>query len=253
MIRLLLSAVATVLLIGAAVAEPQEDCYQAVLASSELRVTYPWPLPPDRNHARAVEVCSEVLRSAPNDDKAYFIRGQAYALGGGNLDQAIADYTRVIEINSGNANPWSPRVIAYLNRGIAYQNKGDQSRGLADINKAIELNPDYAPAYFIRGVAYEVAGDFGGDGDPAQNYPRAFADYAKAIEYDPNYVEVYMQRSKLHGKTGATTDRAVRASSDLDKALNIATAGAINPRYIIKNWFPDYLLKDNSLPAGEAK
>jgi tetratricopeptide (TPR) repeat protein len=246
MIRLLVSAVAALPLIGAAAAGPREDCYQAFLASSVvLAWAYPPALSPYPNRSRAIEACSEVLRSAPSDDKVYFIRGQAYAWGF-NYDQAIADYTRVVEINSGNANPWSPRVITYLNRGIAYQYKGDQSRGLADINKAIELNPDYAPAYYIRGVTYEVA-----DGDRTQNYSRAFADYTKAIESDPNYASAYIGRSRLHGKTGA----ADRALSDLDKASDIVIAGAINPRYvdIIKNWFSDYFPRDDSPLAGEAK
>ena len=247
MIRLLVSAVAALPLIGAAAAGPREDCYQAFLESSAvLAWAYPGAIRPYPNRGRAIEACSEVLRSAPSDDKAYFIRGQAYAWGF-NYDQAIADYTRVVEINSGNANPWSPRVIIYLNRGIAYQYNGDQSRGLADINKAIELNPDYAPAYYIRGVTYEVADD----GDRTQNYSRAFADYTKAIESDPNYALAYIARSGLHRKTGAGD----RSLSDLNKAGDIITAGAINPRYvdILTNWFSDYLPKDDSPLAGEDK
>jgi len=33
---------------------------------------------------------------------------------------------------------------AYLDRGIAWANKGEYARAIADLTKAIELNPRYA-------------------------------------------------------------------------------------------------------------
>jgi len=288
MIRLLLSAVAAVLLIGAAAAGPQEDCYQA----SNLWRVHIWGIggnflsPSAPPAARAIEACSEVLRSAPNDDKAYFSRGIAYAWVR-NFDQAIADYTRVVEINSTARDETlvptatTRAAIAYLNRGDEYLviDLFDESRAIADINKAIELKPDYAVAYYIRGRAYENAGHFW---DRAQNYPRALADYTKAIEHDPNWAVPYIFRGMLHGITGAGD----RAWSDFDKAIeidpmsaeayyqralvhifiennhdlarrDIAKAVAIDPKYvdIIKHGIfgGDYFPKDDSPPAGEAK
>ena len=42
-------------------------------------------------------------------------------------------------------------VVAYHNRGDAYGLKGDIDRAISDYTKAIELNPNYAPAYNSRG------------------------------------------------------------------------------------------------------
>jgi tetratricopeptide (TPR) repeat protein len=63
-------------------------------------------------------------------------------------------------------------AIAYYNRGLAYQFKGDLDRGIADYNKAIELRPSYARAYESRGSAYASKGV----------YTNAVADVTRAAE-----------------------------------------------------------------------
>ena len=69
----------------------------------------------------------------------------------GQYDQAIADYTKSIEID-----PKHPNIhYAYNNRGLAYMHKGQDDQAIADYNFAIELNPKYAEAYLNRGLAYE--------------------------------------------------------------------------------------------------
>src|SRR5262245_43440118 len=63
---------------------------------------------------------------------------------------------------------------AYINRGIAYGAKGDNDRAIADLSKAIEINPKYAAAYYNRGAAYRAKGD----------NDRAIADYSSAERRD---------------------------------------------------------------------
>jgi tetratricopeptide (TPR) repeat protein len=66
----------------------------------------------------------------------YLYRGNAYEKKG-NLDRAIADYSKVIEIDP----KYAP---AYAKRGAAYEKKRDHDRAIADFNKAIEINSKYA-------------------------------------------------------------------------------------------------------------
>jgi tetratricopeptide (TPR) repeat protein len=71
--------------------------------------------------------------------KSYFDRGLAYYKTG-QYDEAISEYTKVIEIN--------PKVAeAYGNRGLAYGRKGQYDLAIADFNKAIEINPMDGRAY----------------------------------------------------------------------------------------------------------
>jgi tetratricopeptide (TPR) repeat protein len=44
--------------------------------------------------------------------------------------------------------------LAYLNRGNAYTGKGQYDQALADYNKAVEINPKFAPSYSNRGRLY---------------------------------------------------------------------------------------------------
>ncbi|HEY85645.1 MAG TPA: tetratricopeptide repeat protein [Chloroflexi bacterium] len=53
---------------------------------------------------------------------------------------------------------------------------GDLEQAIADYNKAIDLNPDYAAAYSNRGVAYYYSGDL----------EQAIADFERYLELAPN-------------------------------------------------------------------
>jgi tetratricopeptide (TPR) repeat protein len=86
-------------------------------------------------HALQVVAQQESERDAA---VAYYRRGNAYGKKG-DLDRAIADYDKAIELD--------PKyVMAYNNRGIAYGKKGDFDSAIADLNKAIELDPKYVKA-----------------------------------------------------------------------------------------------------------
>jgi tetratricopeptide (TPR) repeat protein len=94
-------------------ASDEQDCFQG--QEPELRI----------------KGCSEIIQRAPNDATAYHNRAVAYGLAG-DIDSAIADYTKVIEIAPSNAS-------AYDNRGRAYASKGDYTHAVADETKAHEL------------------------------------------------------------------------------------------------------------------
>ena len=64
---------------------------------------------------------------------------------------------------------------------MAYGVKGDDDRAIVDFTKAIELKPNYADAYYSRGVAYKNK----------NNPDRATADFHKAIALKPDYASTY--------------------------------------------------------------
>ena len=117
-------------------------------------------------------------------------------------DAAIRACNQAIRQNARDA-------VAYYNRGIEYQHKGDLDRAMADYTKAIEIDPKYAAAYYNRGVAYRAKGDF----------DRAIADYSKAIEIDPKYAKAYYNRCWL--RASANRDLPL-ALSDCDSAVRLA-------------------------------
>ena len=59
-------------------------------------------------------------------------------------------------------------AIAYYNRALAYENKDDYARAVADYDEALRLNPNDADALLYRGLDKQRLGDkAGGEADVA--------------------------------------------------------------------------------------
>jgi TPR repeat protein len=118
---------------------------------------------------------------------------------------SIYSCTRIIdtgkEIGGGLAE-------AYYQRGIRYvQVAHDAARGLADLDRAIELSPSYAEAYAARGLLAFGKGD----------NERAIADYDNAIRFKPDDAISYYNRGLANGRLGHRD----RALADFDKAIQL--------------------------------
>ena len=70
-------------------------------------------------------------------------------------------------------------AIAYYNRGLAYENKENYERAIADYSETIRLNPNDAEAFFYRSLDKERMGDNVG----------ARADMTAARRINPNVGE----------------------------------------------------------------
>jgi len=98
-------------------------------------------------------------------------------------------------------------AIAYYSRGLAYYDKGDDDRAIAEFNEAIRLDPKFAYAYSSRGLAYDHKGDLG-HADP---------DYNEAIRLDPKYAQAYFNRGNAYYQKGED-DRAI---ADYSEAIRL--------------------------------
>jgi tetratricopeptide (TPR) repeat protein len=80
-----------------------------------------------------IKACSAVIQHGPRDAVAYYNRGLAYVTSG-DVENAVADYSKAIAINPNYAP-------AYDSRGRAYASKGDYTNAIADVSKAADLVP----------------------------------------------------------------------------------------------------------------
>jgi tetratricopeptide (TPR) repeat protein len=97
--------------------------------------------------------------------------------------------------------------VAYALRGLAYLDRGDIPHAIGDLNRAVDLAPNFAPAYQNRGNAWFARGSYG----------QALADYDKTIELDPNSPSPYVNRAAVRRDLGFTEG----AFADYAKAIGL--------------------------------
>ena len=148
--------------------------------------------------------------------KAHINRGVAYD-SDQDLDAAIADYTKAIEIMDGlrrtlvKQGQWHPQfqndlAKAHINRAVVYRNTQDLNAALADDTRAIEImdglrrtlvkqgqwhpqfQNDLATSYGNRGNTYDIA----------KKLDAAIADYTKAIEIRDDLRATLVQQGQWH-------------------------------------------------------
>ncbi|MDD5583840.1 MAG: tetratricopeptide repeat protein [Candidatus Omnitrophica bacterium] len=147
---------------------------------------------------QVIKQLTEVAQTTSSDARVYVKRGNAYRINQ-QLDLAIADYTKAIEIDSRYALAYLARAAIYIDReaesDIRSRNENDdpfKNRAIADLTKAIEIDPDYKEAYYYRGIVYYLVGD----------YAKAIEDVlkAQALGYRvyPEFIKVLKEKS---GKT----------------------------------------------------
>jgi len=125
----------------------------------------------DRQYERALQRCTEALADG-EDAEVYSNRGSAYLMID-EIDRAILDFDRAIQLEPDNA-------IRYYNRGIAFSRKHQAHKAIDDYPRVIRLRPDLAPAYSNRAHEFELAGE----------RDKAIADYRKALLLAPELRDV---------------------------------------------------------------
>ena len=103
-----------------------------------------------QNYAKSINLFSEAIASDPEFKLAIKSRGAAH-LRLGNVQDALADFNRVLDLDPDNAR-------AFHLRGLAHEKAGDYKQAIADLDKAIEIDPEYGVAYHSRANLYSKVG-----------------------------------------------------------------------------------------------
>jgi len=132
----------------------------------------------EREYGNAIADLDIALELSPMLSKAYYNRGQAH-LFLGNYRSAVADFDKAILYTPESipsmayqkpnddslpssriaeeirlTQSYTDLPMTYANRGYAHLHRGDHTKALADLDKAIGLQPELALAYYYRGVAH---------------------------------------------------------------------------------------------------
>jgi tetratricopeptide (TPR) repeat protein len=127
-------------------------------------------------------------------------RAQLYA-GLGRLEEALADYTAVIEED--------PHYAEYhFDRAALLRRLGRDDEAMTEYETAMRLSPPFPELYYNRGDLRSALGDRDG----------ALADFGYVLEIDPGYLDAYINRVAILLESG---DRAA-GRRDLTAGLAVA-------------------------------
>ena len=149
----------------------------------------------------AIADYTKVTELNPQYIPAYLGRAATYHLN--NMkDLAITDYNQVIAIDPHDGT-------AYVGRGFAYHEQGKIDLAVADYTKAISINTETPVVYYNRGRAYFQQ----------QKLDQALSDYNQSLSLEPEFLEgtVYSHRAAVYMLQGKL-DLAV---ADFNKVISI--------------------------------
>lgn len=91
-----------------------------------------------------LKMIGKVIKEIPDYEDAYLERGRIYR-NKQDYEKALDDFTMTIDLTHNK--------LGYLERGITFLEAGNNVDAMIDFNKAIEKDPEYAPAYLNLGIA----------------------------------------------------------------------------------------------------
>jgi tetratricopeptide (TPR) repeat protein len=138
------------------------------------------------------------ISSAPSRAERQFQTGMLL-MGPGTYPDAIARFDQAINITPDAAN-------YYLERGLAHQALLQTDAAVADLQKALDLDPNLAPAYNALGAIYRERGD----------NKRALDNLSKSIQLGAT-VDGYYQRGQIYEALGEHQ----KAIGDYDQSIAV--------------------------------
>jgi TonB family protein len=136
-----------------------------------------------------------VPTNPPPPDRAFYQKRAAASAAKGDLDSAIADYGKAIEMPDAESSD-------YLNRGVAFYGKKSYNEALADLSKSIELKPT-SIAYLNRGFVQEKLGAT----------EKAMADFQKSVDLDANNESAKLNLKRLQDDQAKALAKAKEAEA----------------------------------------
>lgn len=138
----------------------------------------------------------------PKISEYYTYRGNAY-IANGNFWMGYIDYEKALKLNPND-------LIALNNRGIANCQRQDYKAAIKDLDRVLEIHPNALMALYYRSIAkFHRDEPFG-----------SIADCDLIIKNSPNFSEAYLQRGVVYFSLKMRNE----AHQDWEKAIELGNA-----------------------------
>lgn len=183
----------------------ERDFTQAITLEPDNAATYYWR-GMVRYYLRRYDAALADFNEAIERDKnqcLYYIWRGAFFYGRSDDAAARRDFDRAVELCPMDYLPYEKRASTlYANQLELLDN------ALADLHRAIELQPDYGQSYFWRALVYLDLG----------RNEEAFSDIERSVHYEPQRARGFFWRGVMRHLRGETA----AADDDWDQALVLA-------------------------------
>jgi tetratricopeptide (TPR) repeat protein len=154
-----------------------------------------------RRYTEALKDFNKAVELDPSHSMTYYMRGSVY-LALEKYQEALWDLNKSIELYPGNEHYLADRAHTYLMLER-------YSQANADCKEALKLNPTHAKAMSVRGMIRLAQ----------KNYGEAFEDLQQAIQLAPKESDLYLNLAQYY-KTRGQTEKAIEsysAAANLDR------------------------------------
>ena len=221
-------------------AEDAEAYYQRALRSYE-----------NGEYEKVVADLDKAIAIRPDHERTHYLRGVVNRKSGNQI-RAAEDFDRASELDT-LIEFEAEDAEAYYQRAIRSIENRKYVKAVADLHRAIEIRPDHARTYHLRGVCRGKIGDYIGatsdyewatnldqdielaaeDAEPflsrgkshaeAGQHRKALRDYDRTIELRPGLAAAYCFRGYSYAALGDYR----RAIEDFDKAIGLNPRDAV--------------------------
>ncbi len=169
----------------------------------------------DKDYPAAIAAFTGCIMKRPDHAEVYFLRSTAWQ-GLRKHDKAPDRYHEALaDVNK--AIELDPTVASsWFGRGLVYGHLGEHERALADFNKGVALAPEYVEGWYYRGLAFNHLAE----------HRKAIGDFTRCIELDPKYTAAWYERGQRYAKL----NEPAKAIADCSKAIEQ------DPKYV-PAWF----------------
>ncbi len=165
----------------------------------------------DKDYTASLKELDKALEKNKKFSEAYYLRAEIRYILKQDLNLAVSDYTQ--------AFTYKPKLIndsTLLHRALCYYNLQEFNNALADLDKALKLNPTYDSLIYYRGATY------------AQlfKYKEALEIFNNLADFSPQFEKTYSARAFCLSHLG----RHKEVLPDLNRAI---TADSTNHTYLL--------------------